>query len=277
MSDQITSASNNDTWPMIMGILNVTPDSFSDGGQFSKQEPALAHVRKMITDGADIIDIGGESTRPGAQDVSVDEELQRVIPVIEAIRQESDIPVSIDTSKAAVMREAVAAGASIINDVRALRDEDALETAAILNVPVILMHMQGQPRTMQVHPVYQNVVAEVSQFLRQRIEACINAGIDRENIIIDPGFGFGKTLQHNLSLFKHLSEFKKLDVPLLVGVSRKAMIGAALNDLPAAQRMPASITLAGLATWLGADIIRAHDVRETHEAVKMCYAVKAAE
>ena len=260
-----------------MGILNITPDSFSDGGQFIKKESALARARKMFAEGADIIDIGGESTRPGAQDVSVDEELQRVVPVIEAIRQELDIPISIDTSKAVVMREAVSAGASIINDVRALREEGALETAAALNVPVILMHMQGQPRSMQMHPEYQNVVAEVIQFLQQRIEACEKAGIVRDNIIIDPGFGFGKALQHNLSLFKHLAEFKKLDVPILVGVSRKSMIGAVLDDLPADQRMPASITLAGLATWLGADIIRVHDVRESCEAVRMCHAIKLAE
>ena len=262
---------------MIMGVLNITPDSFSDGGQFINKEPALIHARKMIAEGADIIDIGGESTRPGAQDVSVDEELQRVVPVIEAIRKESDIPISIDTSKAIVMREAVAVGASIINDVRALRDDDALEMAAILNVPVILMHMQGEPRSMQAHPEYNDVLAEVSQFLQQRIEACEKVGIARENIIIDPGFGFGKALQHNLSLFKHLPELKKLDVPILVGVSRKSMIGAVLDNLPADQRMPASISLAGLATWLGADIIRVHDVRESLEAVRMCHAIKVAE
>jgi dihydropteroate synthase len=260
-----------------MGILNVTPDSFSDGGLFVQKEASIKHVRDMIDAGVDIIDIGGESTRPGANAVSTDEELQRIIPVIEAIRAESDIPVSIDTSKAQVMREAVAAGASMINDVRALQEEGALQAAAELSVPVVLMHMQGQPRTMQEQPEYNNVVDDVCEFLRERVLACEQAGIPRDRLIVDPGFGFGKTLQHNLSLFRHIPELKQqLDLPVLVGVSRKSMIGGVL-DIPVEERMPASVALAGLATWMGADIIRAHDVRETCHAVKMCGSVKESE
>ena len=265
------------SYPQIMGILNVTPDSFSDGGQFIKKEKSLQHVRAMIQAGADIIDVGGESTRPGAKAVSVDEELQRVIPVIETIRAEFDIPVSIDTSKAQVMREAVVAGASMINDVRALQEDNALQAATDLSVPVVLMHMQGQPRSMQDKPEYQNIVTDVGDFLLQRVEACLAAGIQRDNLVIDPGFGFGKTLAHNLSLFRHLPELKqRLALPVLVGVSRKSMIGAVL-DLPVEERMPASIALAGLATWMGADIIRVHDVRETCHAVKMCASVREAD
>ncbi|MCW9024813.1 MAG: dihydropteroate synthase [Gammaproteobacteria bacterium] len=264
-------------FPLVMGILNVTPDSFSDGGLFEQKEASLKHVRDMIDAGVDIIDIGGESTRPGAKAVSVAEELQRVIPVIEAIRTETDIPVSIDTSKAQVMREAVVAGASVINDVRALQEEGALQAAAELPVPVVLMHMQGQPRTMQEHPEYNNVVEDVCEFLRNRVQACEQAGISRDRLIVDPGFGFGKTLQHNLSLFRHIPELKQqLDLPVLIGVSRKSMIGAVL-DIPVEERMPASVALAGLAAWMGADIIRAHDVRETCQAVKMCGSVKESE
>ena len=250
----------------------MTPDSFSDGGRFLKSDDALRQVEKMLTEGADIIDIGGESTRPGAEAVSVEEELSRVIPLIEGVRAQSDAFISVDTSKAVVMREAVAAGADMINDVRALREPGALEMAAGLKTPVCLMHMQGEPRSMQHRPHYQDVVAEVKAFLGARVDACEQAGIDRKQMVIDPGFGFGKTLEQNLTLFRHLQDFKSLELPILVGVSRKSMIGAVL-DIPVQERMPASIALAGLAVWLGASIIRTHDVRETADAVKMCHAV----
>lgn len=260
--------------PCIMGILNVTPDSFSDGGLFINKGKALCHVEKMINDGAQIIDIGGESTRPGASDVSVDEECQRVIPLIKAIREISDIPISIDTSKTHVMQQAVLAGASMINDVNALQADGAVSLAAELNVPVCIMHMQGKPRTMQHTPVYENVVSEVKEFLRKRIETCIDSGINKKNIVIDPGFGFGKTLEHNLSLFKHLNEFTDLGVPLLVGVSRKSMIGAVLNGVPADERLHGSIALATLAAWMNTNILRVHDVKATADALKLCVAVK---
>lgn len=256
-----------------MGILNVTPDSFSDGGQFNQPAKALQHVRQMIAEGADVIDIGGESTRPGASAVSVEEELQRVIPLIEAVRAESDIPISIDTSKPTVMLEAVRAGAAMINDVRALREAGALETVAGLDVPVCLMHMQGEPRSMQNQPHYHNVVEEVLRFLSERVECCEAAGITRDRLVIDPGFGFGKTLQHNLDLFHALERFVATGLPVLVGVSRKSMIGQVL-DIPVEARMPASVALAGLACWLGAAIIRVHDVQPTVHAVRMCRAIK---
>jgi dihydropteroate synthase len=264
---------SSQSYPLVMGILNVTPDSFSDGGQFDKPAKALQQVRRMIAEGADIIDIGGESTRPGASAVSSEEELHRVIPLIEAIRAESDIPVSVDTSKASVMLEAVNAGANMINDVRALRENGVLATVAELEVPVCLMHMQGEPRSMQTNPHYQNVVQEVLQFLLERVEICVAAGIRRESIVIDPGFGFGKTLQHNLELFHGLDRFVATGLPVLVGVSRKSMIGQLL-DIPVEARMPASVALAGLASWLGAAILRVHDVQPTVHAVRMCRAIK---
>lgn len=257
-----------------MGILNLTPDSFSDGGLFINKDKALNHVNQMINDGAQIIDIGGESTRPGASEVSVDEECRRVIPLIKTIREVSDIPISIDTSKTEVMQQAVAAGASMINDVNALRTEGAVELAAKLDVPVCIMHMQGKPRTMQHTPEYKNVVQEVKYFLKQRIDVCVKAGIKKENIVIDPGFGFGKTLEHNLTLFKHLADFKKLNVPLLVGVSRKSMIGTVLNNAPADERLHGSVALATLAAWMNANILRVHDVKATADALKLCMAVK---
>lgn len=258
--------------PRIMGILNVTPDSFSDGGRFINTDDARYQVEKMLAGGADIIDIGGESTRPGAQAVSADEELARVIPVIEALRAQSDVFISVDTSKAQVMTAAVAAGADMINDVRALRELDALETGAALQTPVCLMHMQGEPRSMQQQPQYEDIVAEVKVFLAERIDACEKAGLNREQLVIDPGFGFGKNLQHNLSLFHQLADLQSFGLPVLVGVSRKSMIGAVLN-IPLEERMAASVALAGLAVWLGASIIRTHDVRETADAVRMCHAV----
>ena len=262
--------------PIIMGILNVTPDSFSDGGLFVKNDIAINYVKQMIADGADIIDIGGESTRPGAKEVSSEEELQRVIPIIKAIRQFSDVAISIDTSKPEVMREAIKAGADMINDVNALQAENAIETAVELNVPVCLMHMQGKPRTMQSNPVYTDVMEEVIAFLKNRISVCHNAGISSENIIVDPGFGFGKTLEHNLTLFKHLEEFTKLDCAVLVGVSRKSMIGAILDNAPADERLYGSVALATLAAWKNANILRVHDVKATADALKLCQAVKEA-
>ena len=259
-----------------MGILNVTPDSFSDGGHFIKADAALAQAGKMLADGADIIDIGGESTRPGAQAVSVEDELARVIPIIEALREQSDVFISVDTSKPQLMSAAVAAGADMINDVRALREPGALDAAAALKTPVCLMHMQGEPRSMQQQPHYDDVLTEVKSFLDSRVTACEQAGIARGQLVIDPGFGFGKTLEHNLTLFRRVPDLQSLGLPVLVGVSRKSMIGAVL-DIPVEERMAASVALAGLAVWLGASIIRTHDVRETRDAVKMCHAVVRAE
>ncbi|NNF16341.1 MAG: dihydropteroate synthase [Gammaproteobacteria bacterium] len=255
-----------------MGILNVTPDSFSDGGEFVTPALALARAREMVAAGADIIDIGGESTRPGARKISADEELSRVMPVIEAICNDTDIPISIDTTKAGVMRAAVAAGVSMINDVTALQGPDALKTAATCKVPVVLMHMQGVPRTMQTRPEYTDVVTEVREFLVKRVAACVAAGIPEHQIIIDPGFGFGKKIEHNLRLFNALQEFTDVQ-PVLVGVSRKSMIGTVL-DKTANERLHGSVALAALATWMHAAIIRVHDVAETVDAVRMIRAVR---
>jgi dihydropteroate synthase len=261
----------------VMGILNLTPDSFSDGGAHLSLQAALTHARQMVAEGAAIIDVGGESTRPGAQPVSIEQELERVIPVIEMLSTELDIPISVDTSKPEVMHAAVAAGAGMINDVRALRMPGALQAAAQLNVhssvPVCLMHMQGEPAFMQRDPHYENVVADVKNFLVQRIEACVAAGLMRERLLVDPGFGFGKTLVHNLQLFRQLRELMGLGLPLLIGVSRKGMIGALL-DAPLDQRLHGGLALAALAVWQGAAIIRTHDVRATVEVLKICNAVK---
>ncbi|WP_026375120.1 dihydropteroate synthase [Aestuariibacter salexigens] len=254
--------------PRIMGILNVTPDSFSDGGRFAALDLALEQAEKMIAEGADIIDVGGESTRPGAQAVSLEHELDRVVPVIEAISRRFDVVVSVDTSKAGVMREAVNAGAGLINDVRALQEPQALEVAAQLNVPVCLMHMQGQPRTMQSNPHYNNVVEDVFAFLQQRIEQCIAAGISQQQIIIDPGFGFGKTLVHNYTLLNALERFHALNVPVLAGMSRKSMLGQLL-ERETDERLAGSIAVATVAAQKGAQIIRVHDVKETVDAVKI--------
>jgi dihydropteroate synthase len=256
----------------IMGILNVTPDSFSDGGIFLSRDAAVAHALVMVEEGADLIDVGGESTRPGAQAVSVQEELDRVIPVIEAIARAVPVPISIDTSKPEVMRAAVAAGAGLINDVRALRATGAVETAAALHVPVCLMHMQGEPRSMQHHPVYTDVAGEVGDFLHERIGACVAAGIPRQRLVVDPGFGFGKTVEHNLTLLRRLGELRSLGMPILAGLSRKSMIGA-LFGLPVAQRLHASVALALIAVQNGATILRVHDVRATREAIRMFEAV----
>lgn len=256
----------------VMGILNLTPDSFSDGGLFMSRDQAVSHALKMADEGADIIDVGGESTRPGTLAVSLQEELDRVVPVIEALRREVEIPISIDTSKPQVMREAVSAGAGMINDVKALREENALATAAELGVPVCLMHMQGEPRSMQVNPTYKDVVVEVRDFLSARRQACLDAGIDEKKILIDPGFGFGKTLEHNLELLRNLSELKSVGAPVLVGLSRKSMIGKAIG-LPVDKRLHASVALAILAVRTGANVIRLHDVAATREAVRMVEAV----
>ena len=263
-----------------MGILNVTPDSFSDGGHFLSATAALQHARTLVAEGAAIIDVGGESTRPGATPVTTQEELDRVLPVIEAIRAELPVIISIDTSKPEVMRAAVQAGAGFINDVRALRAEGALQAVVDLNrdqsVPVCLMHMQGEPHTMQQSPHYDDVTQHVSSFLAQRIQHCLAAGIPRDRLVIDPGFGFGKTLTHNLTLLAQLNTLLSLQAPLLVGLSRKSMIGALLDAQPAA-RLHGSLALAALAVLKGALIVRAHDVQATRDAVKIAAAVRQAE
>lgn len=263
------------THPVVMGILNVTPDSFADGGRFSDLGRALEHALRMVEEGAAIIDVGGESTRPGSAEVSAEEELTRVVPVIEHLAPRIPVPISVDTSKPVVMRAAVEAGAGMINDVYALRREDAVETAARLGVPVCLMHMQGEPKSMQQQPVYQDVVNEVYGFLQERIAACMAAGIKRERIVIDPGFGFGKSLAHNLSLLKHLDQFSPLEVPLLAGMSRKSMVGAVL-DVPLDGRLIGSVTAAVIAAQRGASILRVHDVSETVQALRMVRAVDSA-
>ncbi|MFZ0254707.1 MAG: dihydropteroate synthase [Gammaproteobacteria bacterium] len=255
-----------------MGILNVTSDSFSDGGRFVTPDAALHQARRMCAEGAAIIDVGGESTRPGARSVSVAEELDRVVPVIEAIRAELPALISVDTSKPEVMRAAVSAGAEMINDVRALRAEGAMDTVRELHVPVCLMHMQGEPKTMQVAPLYQDVVQEVSEFLAQRVNACEAHGIPRDSLVIDPGFGFGKTLDHNLRLLRELGTLVALGLPVAVGLSRKSMIGALLNK-SVDGRLYGSLALSVLAALKGAAIFRAHDVGPTVEALKVVAAV----
>ncbi|MBR1612183.1 MAG: dihydropteroate synthase [Succinivibrio sp.] len=252
--------------PKIMGILNVTPDSFSDGGNFNKLDNALAHAREMVEDGASIIDIGGESTRPGAAPVSLDEELSRVIPAVEAISKNLDVMISIDTSQPQVMKEAVAAGAHIWNDIRALRLEGALKTAATLEVPVILMHMQGDPVTMQVNPHYTDVVSEVYDFLKARCDDAIDAGIKKENIILDLGFGFGKSVKHNFQLLDSMDLFVKTGYPVLSALSRKSMIGAATGIENPKDRTTGSVAGALLSIEKGAQLVRVHDVKETKQA-----------
>ena len=254
--------------PHVMGILNVTPDSFSDGGKFNSLDNALQQAERMIKAGVSIIDIGGESTRPGAPDVSLEEELARVIPAIKAIRAKFDVWISIDTSKAEVMRQAVEAGADLINDVRALQESGALQVAADANVPICLMHMKGQPRTMQTNPSYDDVLQDVEAFLQERVEACEAVGISKERLILDPGFGFGKTIEHNYHLLAHLEKFHSLGLPVLAGMSRKSMIFKLLDKVPA-DCMVASVTCATIAAMKGAQIIRVHDVEETLEAMKI--------
>ena len=262
------------TQPRVMGVLNRTPDSFSDGGVFVDFDAALRHAQQMVREGAAIVDIGGESTRPGAQSVSIDQELERVIPIIERLARQIDAPISIDTSKPEVMRAAVAAGAAMINDVYALRQPGALEAARDCGVPVCLMHMQGEPRTMQQHPHYANVVAEVKQFLLERVHACEAIGIPRERLLIDPGFGFGKTLEHNLELLRRLREFAVLELPLLVGLSRKSSIGTLLGGAPPGERLYGSVAAAVIAVMNGANIVRSHDVKPTVEALKIAAAAR---
>ncbi len=257
--------------PVVMGVLNVTPDSFSDGGRFIGRDAALRHAGTMIAAGAVIIDIGGESTRPGATAVSVAEELGRVMPVLEAIAAEYDVVISVDTSTAEVMREAAAAGAGLINDVRALQRPGALQAAAATGLAVCLMHMQGEPGTMQQAPAYQDVVAEVLQFLRNRVDACISAGIQRDLLLIDPGFGFGKNDAQNMALLAALPQFAE-DGPVLAGLSRKSMIGRLLGR-PVEDRLIGSVTLALLAAQRGARILRVHDVAETFDALRLLQAL----
>lgn len=254
--------------PRVMGILNVTPDSFSDGGRFLDRCAALRRAEEMIAEGAALLDVGGESTRPDAAPVSVQEELDRVIPVVEALR-DAPVPVSVDTSKPEVMAAALRAGAGMINDVRALRLPGAVEVLAGATVPVCLMHMQGEPATMQKDPRYHDVVADIKAFLAERVRVCEAAGIARERLLVDPGFGFGKTLEHNLLLLRRLGEFRDLGPPLLVGLSRKSMIGKIL-DAPPPERLHGSLAAAVIAAWQGAAIVRAHDVKATVQALAVC-------
>ncbi len=260
--------------PQVMGILNVTPDSFSDGGQHNTLDNAVNRALTMLDQGATIIDVGGESTRPGADDVAEQEELQRVVPVINAIRERSDCVISIDTSKAGVMTAAVQAGADIINDVRALQEPGALSAAASAQVPVCIMHMRGQPRSMQNAPDYHDVTKEVGTFLQERARQCIEAGISKTNIIIDPGFGFGKSLQHNYQLLSELEQLQRLGYPVLTGLSRKSMFGKLLNR-DADQRLSASLAGALICMQKGARIVRVHDVQETTDIVKVFQATQA--
>jgi len=258
--------------PVIMGILNVTPDSFSDGGEFDRIDAAVARALEMQSQGASIIDVGGESTRPGAQPVDVNQEIARVVPVIETIRRQSDIQISIDTSKPEVMKAAVMAGANLVNDVNALCAEGAVTCCAELSVPVCLMHMQGEPRTMQKNPEYSDVVNEVREFLLERARFCIEAGIAADQILLDPGFGFGKTLKHNLQLLSRLDELCALDFRVLVGFSRKSMLGAIL-DRAVDQRVIGGVAAAVIAYSKGARWFRVHDVAETSDALKVCMAL----
>lgn len=259
--------------PVVMGVLNVTPDSFSDGGNYLNLDTALRRAEDMAKEGAVLIDIGGESTRPGAPPVSVQQELDRVIPIAEKLIATLPLPISVDTSKPEIMEEALRVGVGMINDVRALREKGALEVlSARSDISVCLMHMQGTPGTMQDNPHYDDVVTEVKDFLKERIHACEEAGIVRNRVVIDPGFGFGKTLNHNLTLLKRLSEFHSLGRPLLVGLSRKSIIGGVLQ-VPISERLHGSLAAAVIAAWQGAQIIRAHDVKATVQALRMCSAV----
>jgi dihydropteroate synthase len=258
--------------PRVMGILNVTPDSFADGGRYNRIDSALRHAEEMAAQGADIIDIGGESTRPGAQPVSENEELDRVIPVIEKVVGSVGVALSVDTSKPAVMAAAVRAGAAMINDINALRAAGAVRTVAELGVPVCLMHMQGEPRTMQHSPRYADVVTEVRTFLQERVEECMRAGVQRSRLLIDPGFGFGKTLQHNVQLMRNLSAFKELDLPLVLGFSRKTMLGFLLGGeqpVPVEQRLYGSLAAVAWSVLQGAHIMRVHDVAPTVDLIRV--------
>jgi dihydropteroate synthase len=261
--------------PKVMGVLNVTPDSFSDGGQFAGLDAAVARAERMVEEGAAIVDVGGESTRPGASPVSADEEIRRVVPVIERLASRMAVPVSVDTSKPEVMRAAVDAGAQMINDVRALRIPDAMAAAAASGAAVCLMHMQGEPASMQTAPVYEDVIADVRGFLDARVAACLSAGIPRERICIDPGIGFGKRLEHNLALLAGLAGLGEPSLPIVVGVSRKSLVGI-ITGRPPADRLAGSVAFAALAVVRGARIVRAHDVAATVDAVKVAAALLGA-
>jgi len=259
--------------PKVMGILNVTPDSFSDGGKYTQIDNALKQVEKMVNDGASIIDIGGESTRPGAAEVNDDEELTRVIPVLKAIKQRFDVMVSIDTSKAVVMNAAIEQGAGLINDVRALQNKGCLAVLAQSDIPICIMHMQGLPRSMQTAPKYHHLINDIKEFFEQRINCCEQAGIVKERLILDPGFGFGKTLEQNYQLLAQLSKFQSFNLPILSGTSRKSMIGDLLN-CSVEQRLAGSLTTAIIAIEQGAQILRVHDIKETMDAIKILQATK---
>lgn len=259
--------------PHVMGIVNVTPDSFSDGGQYNQLDSALAHARRLVLEGAAFVDVGGESTRPGAAPVSVQEELDRVCPVVEAIANELDTVISVDTSTPEVIRETARLGAGLVNDVRALLREGAVAAAVECDIPVCLMHMQGQPSSMQARPQYQNVLRDVTSFLMDRVRVLEQGGLSPTKILLDPGFGFGKTLEHNLELLKSLAQMRVLGYPLLVGLSRKSMLGT-ITGREVSERLPASLAVATIAAMQGAAIIRVHDVRETVDAVKVVSALQ---
>lgn len=276
MSDDLQTRlrkAHDDARPLVMGVVNVTPDSFSDGGRYLAPDRALQHAVSLVEEGADLLDVGGESTRPGAEPVSEAEELDRVLPVIERIRAEIHVPVSIDTTKPAVMRAAVEAGAAMVNDVNGLRAEGAIEAVSDLAVPVCIMHMLGEPRTMQKNPTYEDVVDDIRRFLVERVEACEAAGIDRDRIVLDPGFGFGKTLAHNLQLLAHLDRIGELGYPVLAGMSRKSMLGQITGRKEPADRVAASVAAHLLAAERGAAVLRVHDVAETVDALKVLRAV----
>jgi len=258
---------------LIMGVVNVTPDSFSDGGLFFNSKVAIKHAKQLEKDGADIIDIGGESTRPGSETITLKEELRRVIPVIEGIANKIDVPISIDTCKSEVALAALDAGASIINDISAARfDPKIADVAAQNNVPIILMHMQGTPKNMQKDPKYDDVMEDIKEFLKQRVDFTLSKGISRENIIIDPGIGFGKTLEHNYEIIKRLGELKELDLPILIGTSRKSFIGNTLN-LDINDRLEGTLATVTITIINGADIVRVHDVKEAKRAAQMADAI----
>ncbi|OVZ94459.1 dihydropteroate synthase [Yersinia frederiksenii] len=263
------------THPQVMGILNVTPDSFSDGGHHNNLDKALQHAQLMLSAGATLIDIGGESTRPGAAEVSEQEELDRVVPVVEALAKRFDVWLSVDTSKAAVITESAGVGAHLINDIRSLQEPGALEAAAKTGLLVCLMHMQGQPQSMQQSPHYDDLMADVNQFFEHHIERCVAAGIAKSKLLLDPGFGFGKNLAHNYQLLAHLAELHHFGLPLLVGMSRKSMVGQMLN-VPPQQRVIGSVACAVIAAMQGAQIVRVHDVKETVEAMRIVEATLSA-
>lgn len=258
--------------PVVMGILNVTPDSFSDGGRYTSRDAALRQAEKMLADGAAIIDVGGESTRPGAAPVSEQQELDRVLPIVEALNDQLDALVSVDTSTAAVIHACAPAGAGLINDVRSLRRPGALEAAAATGLPVCLMHMLGEPGNMQDNPYYEDVTAEVIEFLEQRVAACEDAGISRDRLVVDPGFGFAKTVQHNLRLLAELSQLGRLELPVLVGLSRKSLFGKVLGR-PLEERLAGSLAAEVMCVDRGARIVRAHDVKETVDGLRFAHAV----